>query len=439
MKSEKFLRLLSDIDSKYVEKARTDIELWQESQEGVKVEAAPVKPRRKMIVASAACAAAVLGGVAAVSLNVGNMRLGASPAQNGFGSPASSGESDVINTPAQTENTSTLWNGHPSELPQVTTALMRFDPDQVYDVLANGDTYLYTKDIPDERYTGEAVTIWMYDAGGEALLFLNCGVGRVRYTEQSDIQRYIFLSADPLYYSDPDIKHVDTLDGFSKEDAIQRVRDTAAKLGITNLGEPSVFAMNAENANSYFQYEKQLHEMGAEYKSDYDYVPWTKDDEAYYLTFPLMYGETPVPVETTRVALQKEVEGWGFDGAYVKAIVTKDKIVCFEGDNITASEYIYISGEPVKINFGKEDVLNKAKNDISANVPFSTKTEICGCELVYGPVDKLNNNEWVYAPMWRVDYADYRSWEDPVSEWAARYIVFYSAETGERIKFDWEQ
>lgn len=443
MKSEKFLRLLSDIDSKYVDKARTDIELWQEAREGVRVEPAPRKPRRKMIIASAACAAAVLGGVAAVSLNVGNMRLGASPAQNGFGdNPASSGESDVISSPEQNESASTPWGSHPSELSQVTTTLMRFDPDLVYDVLANGDSYLYKEEILDERYPGEAVTIWMYDAGGKELLFLNCGVGRVCYKEQSDIQRYIFLSGDEVYYSEPHIKHVDALEGFSKEDAVQRVKDAAAKLGITNLGEPSVFAMTAENANSYFQYEKQLYDISPK-MGDYNYVPWTKDDEAYYLTFPLMYGETPVPVETTRVALQKEVDGCGiFDGAYVKAIVTKDKIVCFEGYNITASEYA--SGEPVKINIGKEDALNKAENDISASASvFATKTEIRGCELVYGPVDKINNNEWVYAPMWRVDYASYCEMEDLVSgstaEWVDHEIAFYSAETGERIKYDWER
>lgn len=440
MKSEKFLRLLSDIDSKYVDKARTDIELWQEAREGVRVEPAPRKSRMKTIIVSSACAAAVLGGVAAVSLNVGNMRLGGSPAQSGFGDiPASFGESDVISTPAQTENVSIPWKS--SELPQVTTALMRFDPDLVYDVLANGDSYLYTENIPDEHYPGEAATIWVYDRHGQEIMFLSCGVGDVRYWEQSDITRYIFLSADEIYYSEPHIKHVDTLDGFSKENAIQRVRDTAAKLGITNLGEPSVFAMTAENANAYCDYQIQLH--GHDELKEGVYTPWTKDDEAYYLTFPLIYGKTPVETAVTRVALMKEVDGWdSFNGAYVKAIVTKDKIVCFEGYNITASEYA--SGEPVKINFGKEDILNKAKNDISASVSaFVTKTEIRGCELVYGPVDKINNNEWVYAPMWRVDYATYCEMEDFVSgstdEWVDHEIAFYSAETGERIKYDWER
>ena len=433
MKSEKFLRSLNGLDSELVEKARQDIALWEESREGVRVEPAPRKPRWKAITAACACAAAAAIGAVAIGLNVGNRQLDTSPADSDFtSSPA---DSDLTSSSTESENGSISWTKIPSELPIITADIvMSWDNDLIYDVLGNGKPILSIKEYPDEQYPGETRTVWLYDKHGEPYMFLGAGAERFEYYDQSDVSHYIFLSSAGLYYDEPTIKQSDALDGFSEEDAIGRVRETAEKLGITNLGEPSVFAMTAEDANAYFEYQHQLRELG-DYTEDYDVVPWTKDDEAYYLTFPLVYEG--IPISTTDVW----VDGYYYQtGAFVKAIVTKDEIVCLEGWGIT-SPTEYTLGDTVKINYSADDILNEF-NTHRPETPFGKKVEFRNCELIYAPIEKPDNNKWLYAPAWRVNYAVTHEYEDIVSgstaEWVCHEYAIYSAETGERIKHEWD-
>lgn len=67
MRSEDLLRLLSDIDSKLIENAKKDIELYENSRDGVSFRAdCSQKAIRKALVKSAAAAAAVIFGVFAL-------------------------------------------------------------------------------------------------------------------------------------------------------------------------------------------------------------------------------------------------------------------------------------------------------------------------------------------------------------------------------------
>ena len=430
MKSEKFLRSLGGIDSELVEKARQDIALWEESREGVRVEPAPRKPRWKAITAACACAAAAAIGAVAIGLNVGNRQLDTSPADSDFtSSPA---DSDLTSSSAESENGSISWTKIPSELPIITADIvMGWDADLIYDVLGNGKPVLSIEEHPDEIHPDETRTVWLYDKHGEPYLFFGTGPERFYFNGQTDINYTIFSSSDEIYYYDPIVKHSDALDGFSEEDAIERVRDAAEKLGITNLGKPSVFAMTAEDANAYFENYDKLYGEGT---GDYDYTPWTKDDEAYFLTFPFMFEG--IPISTTDVW----VDGYYHQtGAFVKAIVTKDEIVCLEGWGIT-SPTEYTLGETVKINYSADDILNEFNTNRPV-APFGKKVEFRNCELVYAPIEKPDNNKWVYAPAWRVNYAVYRdtlNYRGETIEFVDREYAIYSAETGERIMHEWD-
>ena len=316
------------------------------------------------------------------------------------------------------------------EIPKITAAVQRWDKDTIYDIIGEGQPFSSEEEYPSDRYPDEMRTVWFYD---ERYAYLHAEPESVGYhaPDNGAGHRY-FFSCHDLYYSEPTVTYSDELEGFSKEDAIQRAREAAEKLGITNIGEPSVFAITAESANAHYRYEKRLHEL-SENMGDYEYVPWTKDDEAYYLTFPLVYEG--IPVETSGVA----VKGYSFDGSFVKVIVTKDEIVDLDCWGITTPEYEI--GEPVKINFSAEDILNKVASEPPKNVVFD-KMEYYNCELVYAPVDKPDNNEWVFAPVWRLDYGITREYDSIVYnkplEWEVHYTAIYNAETGERIAFGWE-
>ena len=440
MKSEKFLKLLSGIDSKYVESARKDVALWEESREGVIVQPAPKKSNRKLIMTSVMSTAAVMTGAFVLMSTIGNLRLGNGSGQNGIGNPAAAGnsfeQSDAASAPEQSENTAAPWKT--AEMPRVKTTAMDFDPDTVYEVLANGVPYLSVFDIEDNQYPGKMRTGWTYDYHGKELLFLSCGPERVSYKEQGDVNHSEFLSLDKLYYSDPYVKHVDELDGFSKEEAVQLVRDAAEKLGITNLGEPSVFAMTAEDANAYYDHLDAIHahsEPHDESKGDCYHTRWTKDDEAYFVTFPLTFDGTPI----SAYSVDQKQYNWGrFDGSCVMAAVTKDGIVSFDANGITVPEYTL--ADPVKINFSKEDILDIFNSNMPDSITlFANKVEALDCNLTYVPLDLLDNYEVVYTPVWVVDcasYCDNLYGDGTTAEGIDHKIVMYGAESGERLRYD---
>ena len=79
MNKETFLRIFGEIDDTYIQRANEDVNLWQQSQEGVVVR--PDSSRRsplRAVIASVACAALVFG-VFAFLLNVGRIDVKSSP------------------------------------------------------------------------------------------------------------------------------------------------------------------------------------------------------------------------------------------------------------------------------------------------------------------------------------------------------------------------
>lgn len=432
MKSEKFLKMLGGIDGKLVENVRKDIDIWQEANDGVSFTPAPRKSPWKAVTASVVGSAAVLCGTFAVMSNFGGSGTQFSPAAAANGSAA-------VESFTESEETSLAEQTAPrkiAELPKIKAKVMNWDPDTVYEVLGNGASYLAVSEIEDEGYPGATRTIWTYDNNGKEFLFLSMGHEMLSYHDQGDVNYHHFLSGDRLYYSDPHIKYVDTLEGFSKEDAVQRVREAAEKLGITNLGEPSVFAMTAEDANAYYDYMDKLHKLMEphdESKGDCEFTRWTKDDEAYFITFPITYEG--MAVETVRTEEMKK--GWGyFDGTYIMAAVTKDKIVDFDARGITVPDHTL--GDTVDINFSRADILNKVLSDMPTSATlFAKNVKILGCELVYSPVEKLDNYEMVYAPVWKVECASYRDMQNALGtddEFVMRETLIYNAETGEFIE-----
>lgn len=316
----------------------------------------------------------------------------------------------------------TLPQDYPSELPEITAAVKRWDKDTVINALCNGKTIISEKEYKSDRYPEEKRTVLLIDDEGSYISFEPESIG-CYCAAQNDKYHYKYLfSTYEVYYDNPDISYVSELEGFSKDNAVKRVRELAEKLGITNLGEANVFGVTAESANDFFDKEQEYNN---------DYTEWTKEDEAYFITFPLTYEE--IPLETVRVA----VPGYSYDGSYIKAIVTKNDIIDFSCAGITEPEYVI--GDAVKINFSAEDILSKIVSAYSQRV-LTDKLEFYNCELTYAPVDKLSNNDWVFAPIWRFDYALSGEYEidNKKIELSARYSEMYSAETGNRIAYEWQ-
>ncbi len=309
----------------------------------------------------------------------------------------------------------------PSELPEVTAAVKRWDGETVLEALCGGKTVVSRKEYQSDFYPDESRVVFMFDDG--AYMFFE--PSRIGYDGLGADEYYykFFFGKYETYYNARDIVYSSELEGFDKADALKRVTDITDKLDIKNLGEPIIFGITMESANSFFLGEKN--EREAYNDGEFEYSEWTKDDEAYYITFPLEYNE--IPVEINEVS----VPGHSSTGSFVKAVVTKNGVLYFECEGITDAGYK--NGENIKLGYGATDILSRIVSEYSQKV-LTGKVEYYNCELTYAPVDKPSENEWTLAPVWRFDYAASFSSVDI----SGRKHDFYSAETGNRIAYEWQ-
>lgn len=352
---------------------------------------------------------------------------------------------NIMNRAEEIENFTlslTLPEDHPLELPQITTEVRRWDEETINDilgVLGGGKPILSEKEYPSDAYPDETYRVWFFDAGNSfdaensldmENTMITFETERMSYEQPRIASLRYRLFEDMVDDVEPFVSYVSELDAFSKEDAIQRVKDVTEKLGITNLGEPTVVGQTSESVNNYFF---ECHKESEYFGWKPDNITWTKDDEAYYITFPLVYEG--IPIETNRMY----VPDYGYEPqSFVKACVTKNDIISLRCRGITSPDYKI--GDAVKINFSAEDILEKIVSDYS-QIILDDEVEFYNCELTYAPVEKIENNEWVLAPVWRFDYRVYRELYneyydavfDELPVHAVHEYVVYNAETGNKI------
>lgn len=322
--------------------------------------------------------------------------------------------------------TLTLPREYPEELPEITAAVMRWDEKTVLDNLQDGREILSTEESPSYGFPDEKMKVYVFfedDGGGDYVGFEPGRVSDRRLTSRGNMHNSIMSY---LTKAETDkLTTVDELDGFTKADAVNSVKDLARGLGITHLGEPDVFALTAEEVNRYLYEESRLAE--SETGAAPPYTEWTKNDEAYFITFPLVYDG--IQVAACDVAVTGVTDNFT-NGSKIDAIVTRDGILDFKCDGITSPDYEM--GKATAINFGAADILSKIVSDYS-NRSLMNEYEFYDCELVYGPIRKLDDGRWVYAPMWRFDYTE----KTPYEPEKIRHQLIYNAETGNEIALEW--
>lgn len=328
------------------------------------------------------------------------------------------------------EVTLTLPDSTPSELPKIITAGLRFEENAVIDALfIENPLKVSRREIPDdEPYPGETAVSFTLD-DDEAYLSFKPELVDYHSARYEELAYWRLVSNANRFKEQNEITYISELEGFSSESAILRVREAAEKLGITNLGEPEVFGITAENANKYFADKDAQDEYNGKTPEG---KRLTTDDEAYYLVFPLLYGGI------SRATSSVRLPDYYYDTeSFVKAVVTKDEIIYLEGFTITSPEYKTAQSIPIK--FGAEDILRTIISD-HANIVHSETVEYYDCKLVYVP-EKYENGEWTLIPAWEFDYCTHSTrggdyYEKVLGElpevwWITR--DFYNANTGNII------
>lgn len=190
----------------------------------------------------------------------------------------------------------------------------------------------------------------------------------------------------------------ETLEDFTPEEATNMALELLGKLGITNLGKPDVVAVRAEKANEW------LHQTYWENKdgTPAEWKDWTKDDEVYYLSFPIMVNDIPIAFSGSHSGGCTRND-FKFDGTYVYVTVGRDEVISIQVHDMPDPEMETVSDAQIKVS--AQEALDILTDHHTAE-DFPTAIDINDVSLVY--VISKGEKYWdtceaTLIPMWQFE------------------------------------
>lgn len=180
------------------------------------------------------------------------------------------------------------------------------------------------------------------------------------------------------------------ISGMSRAEAVAKAEEMLATLGITNYGEPEIWAITADKANAYLYAEGPWYEKDG---TEYDPTRWTSDNEAYLITYPFAYNGIPATVTGSAGA----ESSFRFEDSYINFTVTKSGIAEVSGFNVLDNEAEVIGTATISVS--AEEALEKVKNNYIAQ-NRAEAVEIQSCTLQYGIDHDWVNETFVLRPIW---------------------------------------
>ncbi len=155
-----------------------------------------------------------------------------------------------------------------------------FDTDEMIDLFYSGKTILQDKTWNGNYYADDD-SLLCVDSNG--ILFCDGKTAPVKKFQIDAPLNYqaVLTVADECYREMFDIGT--ELDGFSSQSAESRANELISTLGITNLGEPEIFAFSLNTL-------EKLKENDLAFAFNEEF-PLTKDSEVYILHFPRLVDE----------------------------------------------------------------------------------------------------------------------------------------------------
>ncbi len=182
---------------------------------------------------------------------------------------------------------------------------------------------------------------------------------------------------------------------FTRTQAVSRAENMLDDIGIgENLGEPFVYALTAEKANKYLAetYAGRLDKEGNEIV-----VPtWTANDEAYVVEYTMEFENVPLAAYSLPTALTGGSEV--ADPTYVTMVVRNDCVPLLWCEGIFDNEYEIVGKASISIS-PQAALKIVAERYAGLSIPKQI-TKICGCRLVYAPLEQTDENTFILAPFW---------------------------------------
>ncbi|WP_043934331.1 hypothetical protein [Bacillus sp. EB01] len=254
---------------------------------------------------------------------------------------------------------------------------------------------------------------------------LTMELGSLRYTDIYYSKReYDTVISGTTYFIRSDLKEVfknKSLEGIDKAKSIEIVKKVANEVGITNLGNPEVFALDFETLQS--EWEDYETKNGGHPRK------WEKADEAYVVTFPILYDNIAI----TNKGYADVNNQISVIGSRIMGVVNKNGLIFFTGSGV------YELGETLKKNItpiSLETALEKVKNKYK-DVLITDPIVISKIALEYLPV--VNNTEkvkfelipaWIFTANQDVTFND----KGGTFKTKAEFTIIITGETGQEIR-----
>lgn len=295
----------------------------------------------------------------------------------------------------------------PDKFPTIRLTLKTWDKNEIERLFLSNKEIESYEESDEPFYFGKKMYSWETKDKLEIVV----EPGRFSYEDRA-VFRGEFHYADVYGYVANDCALIDDcyaaddeLSVFLSADADKRAREMIYKTGITNLGEPRVISIHADLANMILQSRE---DSANKHGDEFQWTPWTEDEEIYILRYPLVFENTELSMSGTTYEYTDSDSGFAIkDPGYI-AVVTKDKIISLE--SLAAFSENYDIVENIAVNCNSENALDKFKEYLSNLVPMAA-TKYYRCQPVYiaycGTSDNMTVN---FKPAW--EFAGYSSHKD---------------------------
>lgn len=288
----------------------------------------------------------------------------------------------------------------PDEFSEIKLTLKTWDKEEIEQVFLSNKEISNATESDEVFYPGEKFYLWETSDKLEIIV----EPGRFEYEDKAETNGQ-FQYGSVYGFTMDDCNLIDDcyatngeLAAFSSADADQRAREMINKLGITNLGKPSVICVRAEFANMVLSYTKDVLDKQGE---PFEATPWTENEEIYILRYPQVFENTTLAMAGTTYAYSDANGGFAIKNPGVIAVVSKDKIISLNAMAVFSENYEIV--ERVSVNCNTDMAFDKFKEYLSNLIPMVT-TKYYRCQPVYiaycGTSDNITVNfrlAWEFA------------------------------------------
>lgn len=281
-------------------------------------------------------------------------------------------------------------NENVETVPKINVKIMEWDEEKLKETFLKEKTNLIHEEHPSNSFPNDSHHLyteedqyWFAYEPGELL-----SADRQNVFGYGRLQSYLSVRRFEDFFTD------DSIEFLSRNEAVNRCTSLLTEVGITNYGEPKVYAITADRANEFWKTEDD----------DNEYDDWTIEDEIYLLRFPIEYNNIPITTDS-KFGGSKFGNNKQIGSTLIDFIVTAEKIYSMNCQCVYSPKCEIV--ENVKINCSAENALKIAAQHYDSVELGDQTIKILSCKLVYVRDEINEDKNCTLIPLWKIDAASY--------------------------------